>query len=106
MDYKVNGQVVAAGTYTAQNGTTVTVVAEATEGHFIDDETTDTWTNTFTAPTNCGHVLSAQVTVAPTGGVSAGGGGASTAKLPTLLGLVGSIGTLAFGIAFRRKWTA
>ncbi len=104
--YKIDGQVVAAGTYPAQNGTTVTVEAEATAGHFIGDETTDTFSNTFTAPTNCGHVLSAQVTVAPTGGVSAGGGGASAVSLPTLLGLVGSIGTLAFGFAFRRKWTA
>ncbi|HSX52936.1 MAG TPA: hypothetical protein VLF90_01020 [Patescibacteria group bacterium] len=106
VEYDVNGQAVAAGTYTAQNDTTVTVVAEASEGHFIGDDVTDTFTNTFTAPTNCGHVLSAQVTVAPTGGVSAGAGGASSASTTTLLGLAGSIATVAVGFVLRRKFTA
>ncbi len=82
--YKINGQVVAAGTYTAQNGTTVTVTAEADEGFFIGDESTDTWTNTFTAPTNCGHVLAEQVTVKPAGAVNAGAGGASAFDLGSL----------------------
>jgi hypothetical protein len=100
VQYKVNGQVVAAGTYSAENGSTVTVTAEATEGFFIGDETTDSWTNTFTAPTNCGHVLSAVTQVqAPTGGVGAGEGGASSAtSLAALLGVFGSLGSIGYGL--------
>lgn len=104
VQYEINGSVVAAGTYTAQNGTTVTVTAEALEGFFIGDETTDTWTNTFTAPTNCGgNVLAAQVAVVPSGGVSAGGGGASGSTGAVLTGLLGSVGTFALGLYLRKR---
>jgi len=114
VQYLINGEVVAAGTYTAQNGTTVTVTAEATQGFFIGDETTDTWTNAFTAPTNCGEVLGAtttattttppQVTAKPVGGVSAGAGGGSSTSTAAMVGLVGSIVTLGLGLSVR-KWT-
>ena len=111
VQYLINGKVVAAGTYTAQNGTTVTVTAETTqEGFFIGDETTDTWTNAFTAPTNCGEVLGAttttppQVTAKPVGGVSAGAGGGSSTSTAAMVGLVGSIVTLGLGLSVR-KWT-
>lgn len=51
VDYKVGGVVKAAGTYTAENGTIVTVTAVAKGGYKLVGEAT--WTNTFTAPTNC-----------------------------------------------------
>lgn len=101
--YKVDDSVVAAGTYTAANGSTVTVTAEATEGHFIPDEATDTWTNTFTAPANCGQVLS-QVTTKPKGSVGAGAGGGSASSVATIVGLAGSASTLGLGLLVR-KWT-
>lgn len=109
VQYLINGKVVVAGTYTAQNGTTVTVTAEATRGFFIGDETTDTWTNAFTAPTNCGEVQGAttttppQVTAKPVGGVSAGGGGGSSTSTAAMVGLVGSIVTLGLGLLIRKR---
>lgn len=111
VEYLVAGKVVAAGTYTAQNGATVTVTAQATKGFFIGDETTKSWSGTFTAPTNCGAVLGAttttppQVTAKPVGGVSAGAGGGSSTSTAAMVGLVGSIVTLGLGLSVR-KWTA
>jgi hypothetical protein len=94
VSYKINDEVVAAGTYSAQNGTTVTIEAAADEDHFIADETVDTWTNTFTAP-ECGEVLGAQVTDKPVGGVNAGGG--SSSIIASVFGLVTSLGLLSYG---------
>jgi hypothetical protein len=106
--YMVNGEVVAAGTYTVQNGTTVTVTAVADQGFFIGDETTDTFSNTFTAPTNCGGgqgggtvlgaTTTAGVAATPAGGVNAGTGGVSTLSLGALIGLTASIGSLGLGV--------
>lgn len=106
VEYKINGEVVAAGTYTAQNGTTVTVTAEALEGYYIGDETTDTWTNTFTAPNNCGQVLGTTTTAqvaAPVSGVKAGAGGADATSIASLLGLGGSLGATSLGLAVRKR---
>lgn len=103
VQYKVDGKVVAAGTYTAPNGTTITVTAEAAQGFFISDETTDTWTNTFTAPTNCGQVLGTQVTAKPVGGVNAGGGGGSGPSIVAAVGVVGSVVTLGLGLLIRKR---
>lgn len=114
VEYKIDGTVVAAGTYTATNGTTVTVTADALKGFVIEDGATVSWTNDFVAPTNCtttpvtppttGQVLGTQVTVKPTGAVKAGGGGASAANSSALVGLVGSVSMLGLGLI--RKWTA
>lgn len=112
VDYTINDVVVAPGTYTAANGTTVTIVAVAQEGYAFRPDAVTTWTYTFNAPTNCEtpQVLSStttvtpQVTAQPTGGVSAGAGGAAVADTKAaLLGLVVSIGTVAFGVV--RKMT-
>lgn len=103
VDYLVDGDVVDPGTYTAQNSTTVTVTAEAHEEFYVEDGTTDTWTNTFSAPTGCGgQVLGTQVSVTPTGAVGAGGGGGASAT-GTVVGLVASLATLAFGLVVRRR---
>jgi hypothetical protein len=69
--YLVNGNVKAAGTYEAQNGTSVTITAQAEAGFKLKGATN--WTFNFTAPTNCQQV--------PVGGM--GGGqvlGTSTVK--------------------------
>ncbi len=104
--YSVNGSVVAAGTYEVANGTTVTVTAEAGDDYFFADGTTDSWTNTFTAPTNCstGQVLSTttQITQKPQGAVDAGVGG-STKSVTAVAGLVSSLAVISFALLKRRS---
>lgn len=106
VDYMIDGEAVAPGTYTAANGTTVTIVAVAQEGYAFEPEAVTTWTYTFNVPTDCEtpQVLSSsttitpQVTAKPVGGVSAGAGGAATTdSRVALFGLVLSIGTVVFG---------
>jgi hypothetical protein len=104
--YKIGDDVAAAGTYTAQNGTTVTITAEVSGvGAFIPDGATDSWTYTFTAPTDCGQVLGAQVTAAPTGGVKAGGGGGAGSVSALVAGLVSSLAALGYGV-LRLRYSA
>ena len=66
--YSIGGNTVAAGEYDVQNGETVTVVATAEKGYYIEGNTE--WSYTFTAPTNCdddGDVLGTSTpTVLPT----------------------------------------
>lgn len=110
VDYTIDGDVVAPGTYTAENGTTVTIVAVAQEGYAFEPETVTSWTYTFNAPTNCEvpQVLSAstttpQVTVTPTGPVHAGAGGGSNTSTPAITGFLVSI--LAVSTALIRKFS-
>jgi hypothetical protein len=58
IDYMIGEKVVAAGIYSADNGTTITVNAvPSEEANTIKEGAKAEWTNTFTAPTNCGSVL-------------------------------------------------
>ncbi|MDQ2973226.1 MAG: hypothetical protein M3Q79_01965 [bacterium] len=105
--YSVNGSVVAAGTYEVANGSTVTVTAEAGDDYFIADGTADSWTNTFTAPTNCstGQVLTTtttQVTQKPQGAVDAGVGG-TTKSVTAVAGFVTSLAVISFALLKRRS---
>lgn len=111
VDYTIDGEVVAPGTYTAANGTTVTIVAVAQEGYAFEADAVTSWTYTYNAPTDCETTpvvttssTTPQVTAKPVGAVHAGAGGAAAANGNALLGLVASIGTLAFGIV--RKFVA
>ena len=111
VDYTIDGEVVAPGTYTAANGTTVTIVAVAQEGYAFEADAVTSWTYTYNAPTDCETTpvvttssITPQVTAKPVGAVHAGAGGAAAANGNALLGLVASIGTLAFGIV--RKFVA
>lgn len=106
VDYLVDGEVVDAGTYEVENGTSVTVTAEAHEDYYIGDEVTDSWTNEFNAPTNCGSVLGdtdeqPQVTSVPLGAVNAGVGANSSTF--AIVGLLGSLSALMFGLFKFRK---
>lgn len=57
--YKVGGSAVAAGKYTAANGATVTVVAVANKGYFIDSSSASSWTYTFNRPSASSCALGA-----------------------------------------------
>lgn len=102
--YTINGEIVAPDTYTAENGTTVTIVAVAQAGYAFETDAVTSWTYTYNTPTDCETTpvetasATTQVTVTPVGGVSAGAGGTSTTNSTTLLGLITSIGAVAFGI--------
>lgn len=63
--YYIDGKVVASGTYTAQNGKTITVMAVAEEGYNIKKNATNQWTYTFNAPSAESCVLGAG-TIKPT----------------------------------------
>jgi len=55
IDYQIDGSTVAAGTYDAAAGTTVTVTAVAQPGYKIDEGKT-VWSWTFSTPENCPQV--------------------------------------------------
>jgi hypothetical protein len=55
IDYQIDGTTVAAGTYNAAAGTTVTVTAVAQSGYKIDEGKT-VWSWTFSTPENCPQV--------------------------------------------------
>ncbi len=58
IDYMIGEKVVATGTYSAENGTTVTVKAvPSADKNTIKEGAKTEWSNTFTAPTGCGSVL-------------------------------------------------
>lgn len=65
-----NGNVIEAGTYTATNGTTVTITASpADETIEFSNDTQTVWTHTFNPP-SCGQVLGASTVRGSTTGVS------------------------------------
>lgn len=106
VDYKIDGKVVEAGTYNAENGSTVTVTASLDsryESHpYILVGATE-WTNTFKIAEDCTPAAAAastplQVTSTPVGAVNAGAG----AQLAAIVGLVGSAGLVTAG-AFLKK---
>lgn len=51
--YKINGKVVAAGTYTVTTSKTITVTAVAAQGYVLAAGSTTTWHLTFTTPEHC-----------------------------------------------------
>jgi hypothetical protein len=105
VEYSVNGTVTAAGTYQVANGAVVTITAEAMENFFVPDGTTDSWTHTFTAPTNCSTpsvlgTTTPQVVAKPKGAVNAGEQGNTNVAL---IGLICSGVVTLLGLALGRK---
>ncbi|MCA9332977.1 hypothetical protein KDA00_03820 [Candidatus Saccharibacteria bacterium] len=108
VDYTINGEIVAPGTYEVPNGTTVTIIAVAQNGYAFEDDAITEWTYTYNAPTDCdeSQVLAAstpQVTVTPVGPVHAGAGGGSSINATPVAGLVVSMLITATGLV--RKFT-
>lgn len=95
VDYSINGAVVAAGDYTASNGSTVTVVATAQQG-FVLKGTTE-WTYTFTAPTcdENGQVLGSSTTTKPPTALPVTSGDPTVANVIVTSGLVSLVTLLS-----------
>jgi hypothetical protein len=91
--YQIGGVTKAAGTYTAENGTSVTVVAVADEGYELGEGAVKSWTYTFTAPTNCGQTLGTSTTT-PSVPVAA-----TPASLPSTGGDVNAVVAIATAVA-------
>ncbi|MDN5275846.1 MAG: hypothetical protein JWN33_495 [Candidatus Saccharibacteria bacterium] len=98
VQYKINGEVVAAGTYPAQNGSTVTVTASATSASFVFDKNTKvSFSSTFTAPQDC---TVEQPPVVPTTPVTPGKGSVLGASTITTLPYTGSSASVIAATAF------
>ncbi len=64
VDYEVNGVLTAAGTYTVNTPSTITITAVAQPGYVLVGPTS--WSFTFHAPTGCGGGTTPTVTTQPT----------------------------------------
>jgi hypothetical protein len=107
VDYLVDEEVVAAGTYSVDNDATVKVTIKAQPGYKIHHDSEREWSYTFTAPTDCDEEeepqVLAQVTTTPTGAVDAGAGAAGLVANPfAIFGLGASSLVTAAGVALKK----
>jgi hypothetical protein len=98
VDYVINNTVVAAGTYEAANGSSVTITATPQQGYLFNQGVPTVWTYTFNIPVNCEQPpVVTQITRPPTAPVHAGVGIQSYNPL-YVLGAVGSLGLIGLGL--------